>query len=198
MSPFAQRGLALLACAALLAGCGFKVPRLFVGQADIEVREIGRSLYCNSGDDQPRVTLLEGPQSVLDWQTTRGITLAGGESLSQTSYALVELGARPTGGYGLAVARAAVLRGEVAILSATFLSPPAGSMRTQALSSPCALVQLPRGRYTRVDVEDQTGTVRASGGKPEPPAPAPEAPFPEAPPIETMPPEAPAPGAPVS
>jgi hypothetical protein len=60
------------------------------------------------------------------------------------------------------------------------------------------LVQLPRGRYTWVEVEDQTGTVRASGGKPEPPAPAPEAPFPEAPPIETMPPDAPAPGAPVS
>jgi len=200
MSAFAQRGLALLAGAALLAGCGFGVPGLFVGQADIEVREIGRSLYCNTGDDQPRVTLLPDPQAVLDWQAARGITLAGGEALSQTSYALVELGARPTGGYGLAVARAAVLRGEVAVLSATFLSPPAGSIRTQALSSPCVLVQLPRGRYTRVDVEDQSGTVRASGGKPEPPAPAPApaAPGPGASPGETPPPAAPASGAPVS
>lgn len=190
MSASGGRGLVLLACAALLAGCGFKTPRLFQGHTDIEVREVGRSLYCNSGDDQPRVALLAGPQAVLDWQAARGIVLAGGETLSQTAYALVELGARPTGGYGLAVARAAVLRGEVVTLSATFLSPAAGSIQTQALSSPCVLVQLPRGRYAEVEVEDQSGTVRARGGKPAPPAPV----APGAAPA----PEPPASGAPVS
>ena len=201
MKRLARHGVGALACVALLGGCGFKPANLFSSYADIEVREVGRSLYCNTAGEDARVVLLADPQAVLDWQAARGITLAGSETLAQTAYAVVEMGVRPTGGYGLAVARAAVLRDERAILSATFVSPPPGSIRTQALSSPCVLVQLPRGRYSEVEVEDQTGTVRASGGKPEPPPPEPPPPEPsppEAPPPEVPPPEAPPPEAPPS
>jgi hypothetical protein len=196
--------------AALLAGCGGL--GLFEGSADIEVREVGRSLYCNAGGEAASVVLLGDPQAVLDWQAARGVTLAGSESLAQAPYALIDMGVRPTGGYGLAVARAAVLRGERVTLSATFVSPPPGSISTQALSSPCVLVQLPRGRYGEVEVLDQTGAVRATGGRPQPPAPVPAAPAapegapPDAPaappsdppPAETPLPAEPAPGAPAA
>jgi hypothetical protein len=159
----------VLACAAaLLAGCGLGLPWVSRG-VDIEVREVGRSLYCNTAGEEARAVLLDDAQAVLDWQAGRGITLAGAESLAQAPHAVVEMGLRPTGGYGLAVARAAVLREARVSLSATFVSPPPGSIRTQALSSPCVLVQLPRGRYDAVEVLDQTGTVRASGGRPPPP-----------------------------
>ena len=174
--------LALLLPAAFAAACGFQPGRLFESHTDIEVREVARSLYCNSGDEDARVTLLAGPQAVLDWQAGRNLALAGGESLAQAPYALVEMGLRPTGGYGLAVARAAELRGETVVLSATFVSPAPGSLRTQALSSPCVLVQLPPGRYAAVEVRDPTGEIRASSDRPEPPPPGGE--DPAAPPAE--------------
>jgi hypothetical protein len=158
----------LLTCA--LAGCA--MPEMFARGTPIEVREVGRSLYCNTPSESPQVLLLRDPQAVLDWQTGRGITLAGGEALAQTTYAVVEMGGRPTGGYGVAVARTATLRDEDVTLSATFVSPAPGSIRTQALSSPCVLVQLPRGRYARVEVVDQSGEVRARSDAP-PAVPAP-------------------------
>ena len=165
------RARSLLLLPAVLAGCA--MPALLGGGTPIEVREVGRSLYCNTPGTEPQVVLLKDPQAVLDWQAGRGIALAGGEALAQAAYAVVEMGGRPTGGYGVAVARTATLSGEDVTLSATFVSPAPGSIRTQALSSPCVLVQLPRGRYARVDVEDQSGAVRASSDAP--PA-APESP----------------------
>lgn len=155
--------------AVALAGCA-GAANLFSAQAPIQVREVARSLYCNSGAEDTQALLLPDAQAVLDWQAARGITLAGSESLAQAPYALVEMGLRPTGGYSLAVATAARLVGERVILQATFFSPAPGSMRTQALSSPCVLVQLPAGRYASVEVQDPAGTVRATGGlTPAPP-----------------------------
>jgi hypothetical protein len=196
-----KKAAVLLALA--VAGCGFKPAKIFSSYAQIEVREVGRSLYCNTPGEDVQAVLLPGAQAVVDWQTARGVTLAGPESLMQAPYAVVETGVRPTGGYSLAVTRQAVLRGELLILQATFFSPAAGSLRTQALSSPCVLVQLPAGRYSTVEVQDASGAVRATGGLPkpaeppapqaepatapaEPPAAVPAQPPPEAPP-ETAP-----------
>lgn len=179
------RYAALATGAALLGACGLQPGKLFSSRTDIEVREVSRSLYCNTPGAEPAVQLLADAQAVLDWQAARGVSLAGAESIAQATYALVEMGSRPTGGFGLAVARSAVLRGERLVLQATFVSPASGSLRTQAISSPCVLVQLPRGRYRDVEVQDQTGAVRARGGTlapvpaPEPATPATE-PQPEA------------------
>lgn len=162
---------ALLLPIAALAGCAGAAD-LFSSRAPIQVREVARSLYCNSPAEDTQARLLPDAQAVLDWQAARGISLAGAESLAQATYALVEMGLRPTGGYSLAVASAAELRGERAVLRATFFSPAPGSLRTQALSSPCVLVQLPPGRYAEVEVRDPAGAVRASGGL-APPAAAP-------------------------
>lgn len=188
-----MKRIAIALAAALAAGCGLSPGRLFQSHTAIEVREVGRSLYCNTDGGAARVTLLADAQAALDWQAARELTLAGGESLAQAPYAVVEMGMRPTGGYGLAVARAAELRDDTVVLSATFVSPAPASIRTQALSSPCVLVQLPRGRYAAVEVLDQTGEVRASSLPP----PAPDEPAPPAEPalpVETTPapPETPA------
>ncbi len=158
-----------------VAACGFKPAKIFSSYAQIDVREVGRSLYCNTPAEDVQALLLPGAQAVVDWQTARGVTLAGSESLTQSAYAVVETGVRPTGGYSLAVARSAVLRGELVILQATFFVPPAGSLRTQALSSPCVLVQLPPGRYATIEVQDPSGIVRGTGGLYHPPAAEPAA-----------------------
>ena len=164
---------ALLAGVVALAGCAGAAD-LFSAQAPIQVREVARSLYCNSGAEDTQAQLLPDAQAVLDWQAARGIVLAGSESLAQAPYAVVEMGLRPTGGYSLAVATAAKLVGERVVLHATFFSPAPGSLRTQALSSPCVLVQLPAGRYAGVEVRDPTGAVRATGGLTPAPRPSQE------------------------
>ena len=154
----------MLMLAATLAGCGFRAEKLFSGYATIEVREVGRSLACNSPGDAVRAQILPDLKAVRDWQGARGVRFPGDDALLPAPYALVEMGARPTGGYGLAVARSAVLRGELLILEATFVSPSPGSLVTEALTSPCVLVQLPPGRYSSVEVDDPGGAVRATGG----------------------------------
>lgn len=169
-----KRALPLIAL--VLAGCGFEPAKLFESSSPVEVREVARSLYCNTPGDAAQAQLLNGAQAVVDWQSARGIALAGSESLAQAPYAVIEMGARPTGGYGLAVARAAKLRGEQLTVQATFVSPAPGSLRTQALSSPCVLLQLPAGRYSTIEVQDPAGAVRATGThdmplQPPPPAP---------------------------
>lgn len=164
--------LAGLSCA-LLAACGFRPEKIFSSYTAIEVREVGRSLQCNSPDERTRAHLLPDAQAVLQWQESRSLALAGPEMLAQGPYALVEMGLRPTGGYGLAISRAAVLRGDLVILNATFVSPAPGSLRTQALTSPCVLVALPAGRYRSIEVQEPTGVVRASGEWMPRPPPAP-------------------------
>lgn len=157
--------------ALVMAGCA-----TFLRGAQIEVREVGRSLYCNTPGDATQALLLPGPEAVVDWQTTRGVVLGGPESLTQATYAVVENGMRPTGGYSLAVSRAALLRGEKVVLQATFFAPAPGSLRTQALSSPCVLVQLPAGRYAAVEVRDPGGNTVADSSRPAPPPAEPAAP----------------------
>lgn len=158
-----MKKLYLLMLATLLAACSFRSEKLFSSYANLEVREVGRSLQCHAAADGAAAVILPDLQAVLDWETSRAIQLAPSESLLQAPYALIEMGLKPTGGYGLAVARAAVLRGELLLLQATFVAPAPGSIVTQAQSSPCVLVELPAGRYSSVEVKDQAGEVRASG-----------------------------------
>lgn len=171
---------ALLPLSAVLFGIGLAgcagAAQMFASRAPIQVREVARSLYCNSPGEDAQAQLLPDVQALVDWQAARGIALAAAESLAQAPYAVVEMGLRPTGGYSLAVASGALLQGERVILQATFFSPTPGSLRTQALSTPCVVVQLPPGRYASVEVQDPAGTVRATGGLPASPAAPPQVP----------------------
>jgi len=159
---------AALLLAGALAGCCCLSAR----EASLEVREVARSGYCNTPGDAPRVQLLAGAQAVMDWQRARGTALAAAEQLAPATYAVVEHGARSTGGYGITVTRGEV-RGELAVLQVTFVAPAPGAMTTQALSAPCVLVQLPPGSYAGVEVRDAAGALRATGNFTSPPA-APE------------------------
>jgi hypothetical protein len=139
-----------------LAGCA-----VAPAGTPIEVREAARSLYCNTPGNAVQVTLLPDAQAVRDWQAGRGVALAAADALARAPYALVEMGLRPTGGYGVTVAPAATLRDGRVVLQAAFSAPAPGSLRTQALSSPCVLVQLPPGPHAGVEVRDTSGAVLA-------------------------------------
>jgi hypothetical protein len=172
-----MRRLAIALLVAACAACGFKPSKIFESYARIEVQEVRRSLQCRTPSAKTSVQLFDSVDAVREWQAARGIDLIGAERLPAGVYAVVEVGARNTGGYGVAIGRPAVLRGELAILYGTFITPAAADFASQALSSPCVLVQLPPGRYSAVEVQDQSGAVRASGSRAAPPSePKPEPP----------------------
>ncbi|MES0872533.1 protease complex subunit PrcB family protein [Sinimarinibacterium thermocellulolyticum] len=144
----------------LLSACAL---RGWIGGGEaIRVTEAGRAQLCSAEDDTSRVHIFDSPAAVIDWQERTGIRLAEFKDLERGRYALIEMGQRHTGGYGLAVSREARIVGNTLRLVATFFSPKAGSMRTQMITSPCVLVHLTEGDYVGVEVYDQNGELRAA------------------------------------
>lgn len=205
----------------LTAGCSsLTIPglnRLPGADDDVEVSEIRRVASCAGQGDAAAITLLADEAAVRGWQSARGIDLiaaAPGSALPPGPFAVVEHGVRNTGGYGLLVSRHAYQDGRNLRLTASFLSPRTGEVRSEALSNPCVLVKLPAGNYDRVSLVDPSGKRRAQYLPPVPgaavpavPVPAPALPAPvdaapaaavpvEAPPVEAAPAAAPAEPAP--
>lgn len=146
-----------LAPVALLAGCASLSPAM-----PFEARVVGHSLYCNTPGAGAAVAWLADAAALRQWQAGRGVALfdPAGEP---GPFVVVEMGPRPTGGYDLTVSSNASKRGDTISLQAEFSGPPPGSLRTQALSSPCVLVQLPPGDYATIEVRDPGGALLAKG-----------------------------------
>lgn len=126
------------------------------------VADAGVSVSCPASGPEPWIREFASLDAVQAWQADNGIQLLtpGAEA---GRYAIVGMGQRNTGGYGIAVAREARLDDGALRLKATFIAPGAGAMTTQMLSSPCALVRLPHeAGWQRIEVYDQTGRLRAT------------------------------------
>lgn len=131
------------------------------------VRESGHSLNCGTTDKQISVRLFMNKEEAKQWEASRNISLlkpGGGSYL----YALVDMGLQPSGGYGVLVSRKAEIRGDLLTLKATLLQPEQGQPVSMALTNPCALIVLPPGEYTQVEVRDQDGKLIATTVKPQP------------------------------
>jgi hypothetical protein len=172
---------AILAWAAGLAACGTLGIGSDSGGGNIQVSEVRRLAVCNSQGKSTELSLFPDATAVADWQKSRGVDLIGAEPLPEAwVYVLIELGARDTTGYGLAVSREAGVSEGSARLSATFFTPAADDPVSSTVSSPCVLVALPPGNYHSVQLADPSGAVRATlaginlpdaSGPPEPNAP---------------------------
>ena len=154
--------LLILGCASCVSSRD--VSRWLIWEKPIEVAEVRRSQQCGSTDVQTRVLFFGALEQVKAWEAERGLTLttAPGPALGSGAYALIELGQKATGGYGLAVSRLAAHRKSFLILKTTFIVPASDAMTAQALTSPCVLVRLPERRYDGLEVVDQTGKLRAA------------------------------------
>jgi len=128
-------------------------------ESSVEVSEVARSYQCNSQGPETRVSLMPDGAAVAAWQQQRGVEFDTAR-LPQGPFALVEMGERNSGGYGLAVSRLAGRRGDTLILRGTFVAPGADEVSTQAITTPCVLVSLPREGYATVEIVDQDGRLR--------------------------------------
>lgn len=155
---------ALLLALAPLAACAT------TGET-VGVREVGRGLQCQTPGSGARAEWLADAQALRRWQDARGLTLADPSTLADRPHAVVELGQRPTAGFGLSVGPTATVRDGILSVSVAHGGPPPGRMVAQVLTSPCVLVELPASGYTRWQLRDADGTVwlgpfRAGGSAP--------------------------------
>lgn len=157
--------------------------RLVEPSADLRVQEVVRSQQCGSLGEDSRVTLFRDLEALKAWESGR-VSLSEGRDLADAPHALIEMGQRKTGGYGLAVSRAARLSSAGRLtLTATYVTPSPGAFVSQALTAPCVLVRLPKHEYTSAEVRDQSGRQRADSEDTAPaPAPVVEPPVTETPP----------------
>lgn len=131
----------------------------------VRVEEVARANVCNTVTGEPDLSLLSGTAALdalaaqrgFEWVRTTSLTLP------ETTYAVIEIGQRTNGGYGLAVSREAAVDGDALLLRATFFEPQPGRWASDQPSSPCVAVALPEGvSFGRVRVFDQSGRIRVS------------------------------------
>lgn len=129
------------------------------------VDEIVNQQYCNAPSQQTSVQVLPDAQAVKSWEAARGVSLTQ-TPLPAGPFAIVDLGQRSSGGYGIAVSRRAGLKQDVLVLKATTFAPGPDETTAQVITSPCALVRLPAVAFSSLRLIDQSGAVRASTAVP--------------------------------
>lgn len=152
---------------ALLSGCA-KIPGMssvgdfFVSKQTVTVTELGRSAHCNAQTADPHLELFPHGDALKSWATKHGVDFYYEKLPGSGWLAVVGTGQRSTAGHALAVSRQAQLQGAHLTLRATFIAPREGQMAAQVLTSPCVLVALPDADIRVVELQDQTGQVRAT------------------------------------
>jgi hypothetical protein len=100
-------------------------------------------------------------------EAPQGADAAPPVDLAKDVVVLVAMGEKPTGGYGIALARPeAAVKDGVAFLQVVLRVPAKDAMVTQALTRPCLAVSLPRAGVRAVTVVDAQGARVASTAAP--------------------------------
>lgn len=112
-------------------------------------------MVLSSGRDLDKL-LARDKQLQHEWQRA-GINI----NFVTERIVFISMGLKRTGGYGLELMdREFQLQNDRVSIHVRWYEPPAGSILTQALTSPCLFVTLPRGGYRRIRVVDAAGKVR--------------------------------------
>lgn len=103
------------------------------------------------------------------WQVEEaGLTWVSGAedkgiAINHNRFWLVQLrmGVKPSGGYGLDLqSDQLTVLNQTASFTVLWNEPAPGTFLTQALTSPCLYLQIPKGSYQQLQVLDQAGNVR--------------------------------------
>jgi hypothetical protein len=156
--------------AALMAvGClASRVEREARGQT-VAVERILASLVCG-GEGGPGLVWMENRGDFLR-------TLSRVKRLDSPSFPGIDfdrfavlgifMGNCPSGGYRLSLAGSEVqVQNSTAMVRVNWIVPAPGKIVTQMITSPCLLVKIERGDYSRVEVVDMEGAIRFSIDRP--------------------------------
>ena len=164
MPKFQVKVLLLLCCG--LCACG-RAPGIVSAEGK---RDPLRILYqdglCGGNRPTPSVTLVAGAD-----QLKRIFTEVKGRMLGHPLPAptvdfnaehvvTIQMGQKPTGGYGFELESQATLDNGEALIRLRWIEPAPGAIVTQILTSPCLIISLPKGAYEKIVITDDNGNVR--------------------------------------
>ena len=158
--------LLLLSCGLGAGGCAAQVG----GTEDtgrLPLRILYQAALCGGDQAAPTVALVAD-----QGQLTQVVSDAQRQVIGRTSpvpavdfeaahVVLIRMGQRPTGGYGIELAAPqARLDNGSALIRLRWIEPPPGTASTQALTSPCLVIELPKGAYRKIVITDESGNIK--------------------------------------
>lgn len=166
---FATALAALLGSSLMLSGCGTakklkfwdKEP-VFTAQK-VEVRELRRALLCGTPTEAAVVRLFDNVEALRAWDADNKLQLGRIELPTDKAFVLLEQGLRQTGGYTVELRKQAQMDTTGTLrLQADWLEPAPDRLVTQIITSLCVLSTVDPLLYTRVEVVDGGGEIRAA------------------------------------
>ena len=134
----------------------------------LKVRLLWQGSLCVTKRSTPRATWIEEPalfKKMYDRLTSNQIG-AQQELLSEVDFSregilIVEMGQKPTAGYGLELNHmVAVVSDDMAVLRVSWVEPPKDAIVSQVITSPCLVIILPKGPYSQIRLIDQSEHLR--------------------------------------
>ncbi|UCD27336.1 MAG: protease complex subunit PrcB family protein [Planctomycetota bacterium] len=139
------------------------------GETSVNVRLLYKSAFGGGTHSRPAATWITEPNMYRRTYQRLGKTTVDSKQkklmpvvdFKRERVLLITMGQKPTGGYLLDLAkRSADVKSATAILPLVWFKPPPGAILPQVITSPCILLSLPKGDYSRIQVMDQTGRIR--------------------------------------
>ena len=129
----------------------------------LKVRLLFKGDQCGTNRLNPHAIWIEDPdqiQKMLIRLTKYTIgaqqDLSSRIDFSREGILILAMGQKPTGGYGLELNREfAALSDDTAVLSVSWIDPPADAILPQVITSPCLMLILPKGPYSQIQLLDQ-------------------------------------------
>ena len=118
------------------------------------------------GDRQPSARWIDSPEDLdvvrSEQKTSDGQAIdALRIDFEADALVWVDMGEKSTAGYRLGLhVNNIVIEGETARVTLSWMEPPPGSLTAQIITHPCALIRLPRGNYSVVELVDQNQQLR--------------------------------------
>jgi len=157
---------------AVLAAAGLAACQAGTGNPADDTAEIvtlAAGTQCGHSEAAPAAVWLDTAGELQDAyrhmtrQTLGAKTLPGPlPDFARYGVLQVFMGRQSTGGYQLRLLQPQIEHiGSGATVRVEWLSPPPGALTSQAITSPCLLLAVPRGTYRSITVTDQAGHIRA-------------------------------------
>jgi len=152
----------------LVSGCTNLSGMALAGQ-ELDAVVIAGSIACAELEKSPGAAWIGDEKGLLSLMDKINRQKIGGSSTTlpaidydHEGVLLIWMGRQPTGGYRIELASDKVyVRDRTAIVTVRWIEPAKDTIVTQMITSPCLMIKLAKAGYSRIQVVDQKGLVRA-------------------------------------
>lgn len=133
------------------------------GSRTMTAETVATGGQCGGSRAEPQLKVATSEADYAEFLDTgaRAESDAPAPNFEQQVAVFMAMGQKPTGGYRLSLRdKEVTIEQGTATIPVTWQSPPSDAMVTQALTSPCLVVTLPRGDYQQIRAVDGDGNER--------------------------------------